>query len=137
MTGTFHCLQSVAGPMVEQRYGRIINTSSGAGIHGILGGINYNAAKAGVIAMTKTAARELGRFGVTVNCVAPAARTRLLEPLITHPQHGDEYLRRLPLGYWAEPEEVAPVYAFFASDDARYVTGQTLGADGGLSMGPF
>ncbi len=136
LTGTFYCLQSVVGPMMEQRYGRIVNTSSAAGIHGILGGINYNAAKAGIIAMTKTAARELGRYGITVNCVAPAAKTRLLEPLIHHPKLGEAFLERLPLGYWAEPEEIAPVYAFLASDEARYVTGQTLGADGGMSMGP-
>lgn len=136
LTGTFYCLQSVVGPMMEQRYGRIVNTSSAAGIHGILGGINYNAAKAGIIAMTKTAARELGYYRITVNCVAPAAKTRLLEPLIQHPKYGEEFLERLPLGYWAEAEEIAPVYAFLASDEAQYVTGQTIGADGGMSMGP-
>jgi 3-oxoacyl-[acyl-carrier protein] reductase len=136
LTGTFSCLQAVIGPMMEQRYGRIVNTSSAAGIHGILGGVNYNAAKAGIIAMTKSAARELGSHRITVNCVAPAAKTRLLAPLVHHPKLGEEYLARIPLGYWAEPEEIAPVYAFLASDEARYVTGQTIGADGGLSMGP-
>ncbi len=134
MNGSFHCLQAVVGGMIERKYGRIINVTSTAGLLGTIGQINYSAAKAAIAGMTKSAAKELGRHGITVNAIAPGAATPMTEVIRTDERFKEKYLERIPLGRWAEPNEVAPAFVFLASDWASYITGQILAVDGGLTI---
>jgi 3-oxoacyl-[acyl-carrier protein] reductase len=134
LSGSFHCLQAVVPGMMERRYGRIVNVTSGAGVLGTIGQINYSAAKAGILGLTKSAARELGPHGITVNAIAPGAATPMTEKIRTDERFKDKYLARIPLGRWAEPHEIAGVFVFFASDASAFVTGQVLAADGGMTM---
>ena len=134
LNGSFNCLQGVVSGMIERRYGRIINVSSAAGVLGTIGQINYSAAKAAIGGMTKSAAKELGRYRITVNAIAPGAATPMTEVIRTDDRFKDKYLERIPLGYWATPDEIAPVFVFLASDWASYVTGQILAADGGMTI---
>jgi 3-oxoacyl-[acyl-carrier protein] reductase len=135
LKGTYLCTQAVAPHMMERRSGRIINVTAFAGERGNLGSINYAAAKAGIIGITKAAAKELARFQINVNCVAPGlTRTRMSEILFTDPKFRDMYLKEIPLGRFVEPEEVANAFLFFASDDSSYITGQVLNIDGGLCI---
>lgn len=134
LSGSFNCLQAVVGGMIERRYGRIIFVTSAAGVLGTIGQINYSAAKAGVIGMTKSAAKELARYNITANAIAPGAATPMTETIRTDERFKDKYLDRIPLGRWAEPQEIAPVFLFFASDASSYVTGQIVAADGGMTI---
>ncbi len=134
LTGSFNCLQAVVPGMMERRHGRIINVTSTAGVLGTIGQINYSAAKAGIVGLTLSAARELAKHGITVNAIAPGAATPMTETIRTDERFRERYLDRIPMGRWAEPEEVAPVFVFFASDAASYVTGQVLAADGGMTI---
>ena len=134
LTGTFNCLQAVAPLMMAQHYGRIINVTSTAGVLGTIGQINYSAAKAGIVGVTMSAAKELAQHGITVNAIAPGAATPMTETIRTDERFRDKYLARIPLGRWAEPREIAPVFVFFASDASSYVTGQVLAADGGMTI---
>jgi 3-oxoacyl-[acyl-carrier protein] reductase len=134
LAGSFHGLQAVAPAMMERRYGRIVNVTSTAGVQGTIGQINYSAAKAGIVGLTMSAARELAPYNITVNAVAPGAATPMTETIRTDSRFRDKYLARIPLGRWAEPAEIAPVFVFFASDAASYVTGQVLAADGGMTI---
>ena len=134
LTGAFNCLQAVVGGMIERRYGRIIYVTSAAGVLGTIGQINYSAAKAGILGMTKSTAKELARYNITANAIAPGAATPMTEVIRTDEKFKDKYLDRIPLGRWAEPEEIAPVFLFFASDASAYVTGQILAADGGMTI---
>ena len=134
LTGSFNCLQAVAPHMMERRYGRIVNVTSTAGVLGTIGQINYSAAKAGILGLTMSAARELARHGITVNAIAPGAATPMTEMIRTDERFKEKYLDRIPLGRWAEPDEIAPVFVFFASDASAYVTGQVLAADGGMTI---
>jgi 3-oxoacyl-[acyl-carrier protein] reductase len=139
LDGAFHLTRAVAPLMKAGRRGSIVNISSGAGRSYSLTGIQaYASAKAGLIGFTRQTARELGRFDIRVNCVAPGfvrsnpASERQWQAM------GEEGQRRLldgiALGRIGEPEDIARVVVFFASDDARYVTGQTISADGGHWM---
>ena len=134
LTGAFNCLQAVVGGMIERKYGRIIYVTSAAGVLGTIGQINYSAAKAGILGMTKSTAKELARYNITANAIAPGAATPMTEVIRTDEKFKDKYLDRIPLGRWAEPEEIAPVFVFFASDASAYVTGQILAADGGMTI---
>jgi len=134
LKGTFNCIQAAVLGMMERRYGRIINVTSTAGVLGTIGQINYSTAKAGIVGMTLSAAKELARYGITVNAIAPGAATSMTETIRTDERFKTKYLGRIPLGRWAEPEEIAPVFVFLASDAASYVTGQVLGTDGGLTI---
>ncbi|HET7685024.1 MAG TPA: 3-oxoacyl-[acyl-carrier-protein] reductase [Candidatus Limnocylindria bacterium] len=134
LSGPFWMTRAIARPMVKARSGRIINMSSAAGRMGNAGQANYAAAKAGLIGLTKTTARELASRGITCNALAPG----LIETDLTAdlPAAANEALIGMtPLGYIGSVEDVAAAAVFFASDEARYVTGQVLGIDGGIVMG--
>ncbi|MBT2678128.1 3-oxoacyl-ACP reductase FabG [Bacillus sp. ISL-35] len=133
LTGVFHCAQAVVPAMVQQGSGRIINTSSVSGIYGNVGQTNYAATKAGVVGMTKTWAKELGRKGINVNAVAPG----FIETGMTAkvPDKVIEQMKMLvPLGRLGLPEDIANAYLFLASDESKYVNGTTLHVDGGIMM---
>ena len=134
VTGSFHCLQAVAPGMMERRYGRLINLTPAAGLVGTIGQINYSTAKAAIVGLTMSAARELAKFGIVVNAVAPGAATPMTDTIRTDPRFRDKYLERIPVGRWAEPEEIAPVFVFLASAGAAFVTGQVIAADGGMTI---
>ena len=133
--GVFHSIQAVLPAMREQKGGRIINVASASGLIGDIGQINYAASKGAVIAMTKAAARELARYNITVNAVSPVARTEMTRTVFEDPKFKDLYLSFIPLGYFGEPEEIAPAIVFLASDEAAYVTGAILRVDGGRATG--
>ena len=130
LKGVFSCTKAVMEYMTEQRYGRIINVASAAAKGGNVGQANYGAAKAGVIAFTKTCARELGRYNITVNAVAPSHKTRMYDNV------PEEVFKRViaarALGRMSEEREIPPIFIFLASDDASFITGQFIGVDGGL-----
>jgi len=134
LNGSFYWLQAVVPGMREAKRGYIIFTTSSAGINGTIGQINYASAKAALLGMTRSAARELAGDNIVVNAVAPAAATPMTETLRANEKLNDNYLQRIPLNRWAEPEEIAGTYVFLASDDANYMTGQVLAIDGGLVM---
>jgi 3-oxoacyl-[acyl-carrier protein] reductase len=134
LRGAFMCIRAVVPSMVEKKYGKIINVTSSAAIMGTIGQVNYSAAKGAVISLTKSAARELASFNITVNCVAPSAATRMTEKIMTDEKLAPIYLERVPMKRWAQPGEIAPAFVFFASDDSSYVTGQVLCVDGGMAM---
>ncbi|HHU75300.1 MAG TPA: SDR family oxidoreductase [Firmicutes bacterium] len=134
LTGTFYCIQAVAKPMMEQRSGSIINITSAAGLVGTIGQVNYTAAKGGTYAMAKSAAKELARYGIRVNTICPLAETDMTAKIAHDPKLSAKYLERIPLGRFAQPEEVSPAVIFFASDESSIITGQTLCIDGGMVM---
>lgn len=131
LVGTFNCIRHVARQMLKQRSGRIINMASVVGIGGNPGQANYAASKAGVIGLTKTAAKELASRGITVNAIAPGfIRTDMTDVLSDKVK--EETLKNIPMGKFGEPEDVAKAAAFLASSEAGYITGQVLCVDGGM-----
>ena len=133
LRGVFHGGQAVLGAMLAAGHGNIINTSSVVGLHGNFGQTNYAAAKAGVVGMTKTWARELGPKGIRVNAVAPGFIATPMTAAV--PQKvAERMVAGVPLQRLGRPEDIAAAYAYLASDDASYVTGTVLEVSGGLSM---
>jgi 3-oxoacyl-[acyl-carrier protein] reductase len=134
LKGTFLCTQVVAPIMIRQKSGVILNATSIAGLDGNFGQTNYVATKAGLVGMTKVWARELGRYGIRVNAVAPGFTAT--EILKTMPEKVLEGMRaRTPLGRLGEPMDIANAYLFLASDEAAYVSGAVLRVDGGMVLG--
>ncbi|HJC12318.1 MAG TPA: 3-oxoacyl-[acyl-carrier-protein] reductase [Candidatus Agathobaculum intestinigallinarum] len=131
LKGAYNMLQLCGAMMMRAKKGRIINISSISGMVGNFGQINYCAAKAGLLGMTKTAAKELGPRGITVNAVAPGfIDTDMTANLSDDLKEGAK--KQIALGRFGKPEEIAGVVAFLASDDASFITGQTIVADGGM-----
>ena len=133
LRGVFHCAQAVADTMIEQGQGVILNASSVVGIYGNFGQTNYAAAKFGVIGFTKTWSRELGPKGIRVNAVAPGFVDTPI--LATIPDKVLQHMKeQVPLGRLAQPEEIANVYAFLASDEASYINGAVIEVSGGMTV---
>ncbi len=133
LKGTFLCTKAIIRSMMNQRYGKIINISSIVGEIGNAGQANYSASKAGVIGFTKSLAKEVASRNILVNAVAPGyVKTAMTEKL--SPEQKEAFLKNIPLRREAEPEDIARVVLFLASDDANYITGQVINVDGGLVM---
>lgn len=133
LTGVFNCCKAISPGMIQNNYGRIINTSSIVGLYGNYGQANYAATKAGVIAFTQTLARELGKHNITVNAVAPGfIATDMIK---TIPEKVLDAMRaKVPLRKLGTPEDVAAVYAFLGSDEAQFISGAVISVDGGLTI---
>ncbi len=133
LMGTFHGIKFVTRPMMKQRAGRIINIASVSGVIGNMGQANYSASKAGVIGLTKAAAKELASRNITVNAVAPGfIATEMTDKLKDAVK--EEAVKTIPLGEFGKVEDIAEAVVFLASDRARYITGQVLCVDGGIAM---
>jgi 3-oxoacyl-[acyl-carrier protein] reductase len=134
LKGVFNCAQAVAPYMIKQGAGVILNATSIVGLDGNFGQTNYVATKSGVIGMTKVWARELGKYGVRVNAVAPGFTAT--EILSSMPEKIIEGMKaRTPLGRMGDPRDIANAYLFLASDEASFITGETLRVDGGIVVG--
>lgn len=133
LKGTFHCMRFASRQMMKQRHGRIINLSSVVGVAGNAGQANYAASKAGVIGLTKSAAKELASRNITVNAVAPGFIDTDMTAVL--PEQVKENTKKLiPMGLFGAPEDVAYTVAFLASEEAKYITGQVIHVDGGMVM---
>ena len=133
LKGVFLCTKAVTRQMMKQRAGRIINISSIVGVAGNPGQANYVAAKAGVIGLTKTTAQELASRNILVNAIAPGFITTEMTDSLPE-ELKETMLKQIPLAKLGQPEDIAKAVAFFASDNANYITGQTLRIDGGMVM---
>ena len=134
LKSAFLCSRAVVRYMLKQRGGRIISIASVVGIMGNASQANYASAKAGVIGLTKSIAKEVGSRGITANAIAPGfIETKMTEQL--DEKHREALLQRIPLGSIGTPRDVAEAVAFLASDEAKYITGQVLGIDGGMGLG--
>ena len=138
LKGPIHCTRAVLDPMMARRSGKIINISSDAGRVGSTGEAVYSACKGGLIAFTKTIAREMARYQINVNCVCPGPTDTPLLRQITAGETGSKIIeamtRAVPFRRLAQPEDIAGAVAFLASDEAGFITGQTLSVSGGLTM---
>jgi 3-oxoacyl-[acyl-carrier protein] reductase len=135
LKGAFFCTQSASPHFMELKGGRIINVTSVAGIVGTTGQVNYASAKGGLVAFTKSCAREFAKFGVTANVISLGiVSTEMTSRLQEDAKLRAIYLRRILLNRYADPDDVAPAFVFLASDDARYITGQLLCVDGGYGL---
>lgn len=133
LKGTFNCTKAVTRPMLKQKSGKIVNMASVMGIIGNVGQANYSASKAGVIALTKTTARELGSRGINVNAIAPGfIQTAMTDELSESVR--ENIAGRIPLNRLGTPEDVAKLVLFLCTDDSSYITGQVINVDGGMVM---
>ena len=129
----FNMMKLVGAVMLRKKHGRVVSLASVAGLYGNPGQMNYSASKAAIIGMTKTAAKELGSRGITVNAVAPGFIKTPMTDALTDEQR-DKMLGLVAMGRYGQPEEIASVVSFLCSDDASYVTGQVIEISGGLMM---
>jgi 3-oxoacyl-[acyl-carrier protein] reductase len=132
LTGTFNLTRAAIGPMRDAGRGRIINVTSYTGLHGNFGQANYAAAKAGIVGLSKTVAKEVARFGITVNVISPNAETPMVAAIPSDKKAA--LTEQVPMGRFGAASEMAAAVGFLASDEAAYVTGAVLPVDGGLSM---
>ncbi len=133
LKGSFLCTKAVIRPMMKQRAGRIINIASVVGVTGNAGQANYSAAKAGLIGLTKSTAKELASRGITVNAVAPGFISTSMTDVLSD-EVKESLLGVIPMGKLGLPEDIANAVVFLASDNAQYITGQTLNVNGGMMM---
>lgn len=132
LKGTYNCCRQVVRPMMKKRAGRIINMASVAGVIGNAGQVNYAASKAGVIGLTKSVAKEVASRGITCNAIAPGfIKTDMTDALPDSVK--EEAVGQIPLGRFGEPEDIAQMAVFLASDKAGYITGQVICVDGGIA----
>jgi 3-oxoacyl-[acyl-carrier protein] reductase len=135
LKGAFLCTQAAAQIMMEQKSGKMINVTSVAGLVGTVGQINYSAAKGGLLSFTKSAARELARYNICVNVISLGiVATDMTEKIRSDPKLQEIYIKRILLERFAEPDDITPAFVFLGSDEANYITGQLLCADGGYGM---
>lgn len=131
LKGAFNCIHACLPSMIKNRYGRIINVTSISGLHGNPGQVNYSAAKAGLIGLTKTVAKEVGKRGITVNAIAPGfIETDMVNDF--DEESRKQISKNIPLKRFGKAEEVADIVTFFASEKASYTTGSVINVDGGL-----
>lgn len=133
LKGAFNCMQHVARQMIKQKGGRIINIASVVGVMGNAGQVNYAASKAGIIGMTKSAAREMASRGITVNAIAPGFIVTEMTDVLPDAVK-DAMKQQIPMKAFGETSDVAETAAFLASEKARYITGQVISVDGGMAM---
>ena len=133
LSGAFHCTKLAVRPMMKARWGRIVNIASAVGLTGNAGQANYSASKAGLIALTKTTAREFASRGITANAITPGFITTDMTAVLPDSVK-DEMLGTIPQKRFGDAGDIAGTVAFFCSDAAAYITGQTLGVDGGMTM---
>jgi 3-oxoacyl-[acyl-carrier protein] reductase len=135
LTSCFHWTKPLARPMTRARWGRIVNIASVSGIMGNAGQANYSAAKAGMIGLTKTLAREFASRGVTVNAVAPGfIKTDMTTDFVNQPEMAEKILDAVPLKRFGDPSDIATMTAYLCSEEAGYITGQVFTVDGGMAM---
>ena len=134
LKGVFLCSKAVLRPMMKQRWGRIISISSIVGLIGNPGQANYASAKAGIIGLTRTIAKEVASRGITANAIAPGFIDTPMTQQLPE-ERKQELMNQVPLGFLGTPRDVAEVVAFLASEEARYITGQVVTVDGGISLG--
>lgn len=133
LKGTFNCMQHVSRQMIKQKSGRIINIASVVGVLGNAGQVNYAASKAGIIGMTKSAAKEMASRGITVNAIAPGFIVTEMTDVLSDAVK-DSMKQQIPLKVFGETKDVAETAAFLASEKAKYITGQVISVDGGMAM---
>ena len=133
LKGAFNCMQHVARQMIKQKGGRIINIASVVGVIGNAGQVNYAASKAGIIGMTKSAAREMASRGITVNAIAPGFIVTEMTDVLSDAVK-DAMKQQIPMKAFGETSDVVETAAFLASEKARYITGQVISVDGGMAM---